>query len=475
MKCLRRQRSSRRQWLAGAGLGVGGLLLPSLLGDRAARAQAAPKRLVLLWTTHGPGYSWRMRRPGLPDLTADWEFPLDPDSSTWSSILRPLHPNRDKVLVLDGLGFDTVFVDSPGGGNGHALSQASIWDGSTQRQATLDQYIAEQIAVPGRFKYLYYSVGGTGSPGKPVDLAGNPVPATQLSGAKPAALQQALDRVFGAIGQAPRTTSGPLSPSELSRVRRPGVLAAVQSEYAALLPTLGAEDRAKLARHRDMIADLARQATALPQVQCAKLGPQTAAMTDTEMGGFVLSKLIPTAMACDLTRVAMVEFGEPLSEELGAPRGLDVHGDIAHQAKAGSQQDTWMASYYALRARQFNDMVNAFRSVPEGNGTMLDNSLLLWIPELGSGLHDLYRLMIVMAGGAAGAFKMGRYLKYAENGAQLDPYNNPTLRAGPGHNQLLASVMQAMGVNRSSIGTQGGKIWTGSTISMSGTLPRLAG
>src|SRR5687768_15748616 len=64
---------SRRQLLNAMGLGSGTLFLPSLMGDKQAYAQAQPKRLVIFYTQHGPGYeNWRMRRPGLPDKDGDW-------------------------------------------------------------------------------------------------------------------------------------------------------------------------------------------------------------------------------------------------------------------------------------------------------------------------------------------------------------------------------------------------------------------
>lgn len=74
-----------------------------------------------------------------------------------------------------------------------------------------------------------------------------------------------------------------------------------------------------------------------------------------------------------------------------------------------------MTNYYKLHAEQFAKLVAAFQSHTEIDGTpLLEHSLLLWIPELANGWHDLYKMMIVMAGSAGGSFKTGRYLKYKE-------------------------------------------------------------
>src|SRR5688572_7389083 len=98
-------RFDRRTLLAATGLGSASLFLPSLFGKDRAFAQAQPpKRLVIFVTGHGTVYDfWRMRRNGLPE-DRDFEFPLDdPDPASFSEILRPLHPHRSNLLVLDGL------------------------------------------------------------------------------------------------------------------------------------------------------------------------------------------------------------------------------------------------------------------------------------------------------------------------------------------------------------------------------------
>ena len=70
-------------------------------------------------------------------------------------------------------------------------------------------------------------------------------------------------------------------------------------------------------------------------------------------------------------------------------------------------------------------------AIPEGNGTMLDNSLVVWGSEIGKGnSHSFDNVPFVTAGGAGGKLKTGRYL-------QFDKVE---------HNRLLVSVAQLMGV-----------------------------
>src|SRR5262249_30285119 len=126
---------------------------------------------------------------------------------------------------------------------------------------------------------------------------------------------------------------------------------------------------------------------------------------------------------------------------------------------------------YAFHAQQFADLIAAFKAIPEGNGTMLDNSLLLWMPELGNGWHDLFKLQVVMAGSAGGVFKTGRYVKYAETNSS--PQNGYDVPVGPPKNKLLVSIMQAFGLNQNSIGVTSAQAHDGSMIDFTGPLPRL--
>jgi hypothetical protein len=128
-----------------------------------------------------------------------------------------------------------------------------------------------------------------------------------------------------------------------------------------------------------------------------------------------------------------------------------------------------MVNYYAHHARQFARMIDAFAAVPEGSGTMLDNSLLIWMPEHGNGWHDMHKMMFVVAGGAGGALPTGRYLKYDES-LPAPPGGRGT-RLGPPHTKLLVSIMQAFGVDRSSLGVGSATAEDGSTIDLSGPLP----
>jgi hypothetical protein len=468
-------RAGRRRLLQALGLGAGALYLPSLMGDRNAYAAPPPKRLVVFLTDHGPVTGrWQMRRPGLPETSADWEFPLDdPDPMSFSETLRPLHPYRDDLLIVDGLSMTSAYADPAFGGNGHASSVpnrlAAQGGGSG---GSIDQIIAGAVGASTAFQYLFYINGSCDCwDGSPIfDTAGNQVSPGRLGGYS--FLPDAFDRVFGGLpdpGEGP--PPGPPTPAELSALRRKSTLELVGGEYQKLLDKLGADDREKLKRHRDMILDLEAKIDTLSQIECEKPTYPADGLPDNDVVDITLTQLYPLAMACDLTRVAVLGVGQLAASDIGAPSTIDVHQDAAHPSE-NDPAASWMTSYYAFHAAQFGKLIEAFRSVPEGNGTMLDNSLLLWMPELANGWHDLYRIMVVMAGGAGGSFATGRYLKYKEVGSSPEPGYDVTL--GPPHSKLLVSILQAFGVDQNSIGVTSAQAKDGSTIDLTGPLDGLS-
>jgi len=475
-------RLTRRRLLHATGLASGSLFLPSLLGDRRAQAAAAtPGRMAILFTQHGPTYeTWRMRpQASLPDKDQDWEFSLDTVAEAdWSQVLQPLYAYRKNIIVLDGLAMTSAFADNPGtnnhnAGTSHALTGAKMVRGSGfngEGQGggpSVDQVVANVVAVPGRIKSLFYTTAY--KPWCPSFEASNKPTTPECSPAT------AFDRLFPA-GAVPN--SGPPSEADLIRQARPSVLDLVRDQYANLAPPLGTEDRQRLDQHRALIADLEAQTKGRAMIAC------TAPTKPTQVGkcsggepqpatvGAFL-KLVTAAMACDLTRVAVVDSGQLANADFNAPPG-DVHQDIAHSATPGTPAATQMGNYYRVHAAQFGDLISQF-----SNAGMLDSSAIMWITEIADGPHGLFRNMVVLAGGANGAFRTGRYLKYKETGANPAGYSygGGKNRIGPAHSQVLVSLMQAMGLPDNSIGipsATGNLAGMGEAVNLSGPLPRLA-
>jgi hypothetical protein len=258
----------RRRLLEGAGLAAGTLFLPSLVGDRAARAQGPAKRLVVFYTGHGPVTGrWELRPPGLPATPqSEWELPLGPLAQTdFSKTLQPLYPYRNDVLVLEGLALTSAIADKQGNNHGVATGHRLTGALAGTKHVSFDQYVADAIAVPGRFKYLGFTdnAGDANNAGF-YDTAGNPVTLARCDAYYGFCANQ-FQRVFGSIGATQAAPSGPPTGLALSLARRQASVDHLRAEYQRLASRLGAEDRAKLLLHRDMLADLGKRVAEFAQ------------------------------------------------------------------------------------------------------------------------------------------------------------------------------------------------------------------
>jgi hypothetical protein len=183
------------------------------------------------------------------------------------------------------------------------------------------------------------------------------------------------------------------------------------------------------------------------------------------------------AFACDLTRVATFVARVPQCPELGYPADQTFHG-YAHASIEGA---TSCGTTYTPAAAQamldlgihyandFAALLAALDSVPEGSGSLLDHTIVVWVTELGTPTHLHHDNFTVIAGGTR-IFDTGRYVRYPRT------FTNPIsgyARLGPAHNRLHVTLLQAMGQPDASFGMTSTTGADGSTIPMTGALTEL--
>ena len=107
----------------------------------------------------------------------------------------------------------------------------------------------------------------------------------------------------------------------------------------------------------------------------------------------------------------------PLHIEMIGGSG-DLHHDYAHPSSPDQlNQPTFaeatrgMTAYTARYARYVAELADKLDAIPEGNGTMLDHTIILWVSELAHGGHGHDGWLVVMVGGGQ-RFRTGRYLHY---------------------------------------------------------------
>ena len=412
---------TRRKFLQGLGTAAAAAPLLPLM-EAHAQGEAFPTRLILLFSPNGTLYE-------------NWAPTGTETNFTLSPILAPLAAHQDELVILD-----EVRRSTEGVGGAHQRGIAALWSGARIQPGSLfptqnsgeytgwgggisvDQFLANQQAGETLYNSLEFGAF-TGAPDIMSRMSysgpGAPVP--------PESDPQAMfDRVFGDF------TGGGM---DQLREERRSVLDAVAGHLTALAPKISAADAIKLEAHLDGIRELERRnELALPTCDPSSVEPGA---IDPEMPGAfgLVSRAhidqMVMAMSCDVTRIASLQWSRAVSQlRFGWLGHTQTHHDISHLGDSDPAMTSQITDINVWYATEVAYLLDALAAVPEGSGTMLDNTLVVWGNELGRGNnHSETRIPFVLAGGAGGAIETGRWL---QRGVQF-------------HNRLLVSICHAMG------------------------------
>lgn len=466
--------NSRRRFLQTLGLGGAASMLPSASWQPHAKAQdgATPKRVIYFTTQHGaPARHWKMNPGGLPANSDGFVDLAGMPRSEFSHVFDPLYDVRDKVSILDGMAMVSSMLDPQG--NNHGVAWAHLLTNNPANYdspfiggagnihpyptaLSVDQYIASRITQPaGSLPSVVWGTGGrfgeshafsTGADGSWIPQERNP--------------GNAFGRLMGLLP----TDVEPRPPTrrELIQAQRSSVLDVAAGEYERLIPRLSEADRNRLDLHRQQIRDLENRLQ-------PRVGGGPMCSTNFDASGQTMDqffRLATLALSCDVTRVIALNVGELAATDFGAPSGSDVHQDWAHGTS--DEAHMHMGNYYRTHSQQFAQLLGHLDSVPDSDGgTLLDHTMVVWMTELANGGHDFHDCMTVVAGGA----NRGRYIRYAQNRTRVcDHYGCNSPGIGPGHQHLLISSMQHMGLPDTTLNAATGQALDGSTVDLSGPL-----
>jgi len=433
-------RISRRNVLRAASGALLALpVLPSLQRQARAEASAAPKRFVTMYTPNGVIHDgwWPTA------VTSESEFTL-------SFSHEPLKAYKDRLLILGGLEMK-VALEGAGGphqrGIGGLFTNMQLGEGvfvdGCGRTAgwangiSIDQKIAAAIGTTSPVASLQLGVRATendvqgrisySGPGTPLPPLTTPL--------------DVYKRVFEKF--LPPPTSPDDDAAKVLLAQRRSVLDAVASEFAALDSRLSAQDRQTLDQHLTMVRDVERRLS-LGIGECAKpdAPPALDPVSETDMPKIAELQLdlLALAFACDLTRVASFEISTALNRirypwlmSLGEGHALSHSGASDADAKAQLlSRQNWHAS---LIARLFDRLA----AVKEGEGSVLDNTLLFWGNEVSMGTTHSHDNMPFLIAGGDWYFRTGRYVQYT------DTTKNS-------HGDLLVTLLNAMDVPDTTFG-----------------------
>ena len=317
-------------------------------------------------------------------------------------------------------------------------------------QPTLDVIIADNIGSDTRFRSL--DLACTGNPRDSYTFRNS----TSLNAAdvSPLAFYQ---RVFGPGYVDPNQADFTPAPSVMVRS---SVLSAVHEESKNFLRTLGAADRARMDEYFTSIRQLEHQLDLQmekPDVSEA-CGIPTPPPEDEVLGIEIevaqnnhklLTDILVMALACNQTRVFNMLYSQALS--LLRLRGESfTHHTLTHEepidASLGYQRE--VAELHITSMNALAGFIQAFKDIREGDGTLLDNTLIFANSDTGnSRVHSVDNIPVMMIGKAGGRLKTGMHI--SGNG-------DPITRIG-------LTALQVMGIPVERWGT--GSLETTKTIS----------
>jgi hypothetical protein len=122
--------------------------------------------------------------------------------------------------------------------------------------------------------------------------------------------------------------------------------------------------------------------------------------------------LIVAALQCGVTRVASLQWGNSNDQSTYSWLGVKTLGhDMSHNNNNCDPSGSKKLQTYQWYSEQFAYLLGKLSAAKEGTGSMLDNTVVLWVSEFGeSNGHSGDNLMWTLMGNAAGHFRMGRVL-----------------------------------------------------------------
>jgi hypothetical protein len=465
---------SRRAFLKAVGSAAVALPFFKSLERSAVEAQTLPPRFIGVYAPHG--VAKELWRPGTGFDIAYDNCSLQPfdDPATYGKSFK------DKLLVIEGIDLAAGIL---GGAAGHDAPRCILTgSGSSGANPSLDQYLAldKQLGAQTRIASIVLAVGN--------NLTDNQSNISYAKGGAPLPKiidpAQTFKLLFGSFA-APSDPAAQAAANAQAK-RGQSVLDFVLGDLQRLGGRLAGPERDKLDQHLSSIRELEKRLAA-PAVQscAAPAQPNSAQFPQVQMYGGepyfdtitnLQVDLLAQAMACDLTRFASLFLSDLSRTKLDPTLPDDVHAGVAHVyngSETTSYTDPGSPSTWLPLAKQnrycYGKAARLLEKLDQFG--VLDSAIVYMTSDMGNpGAHRSTDVPTIIAGGANGAFKMGRSIVlpktcppdkfYCDDQPGQDLISN---------NKILVSIIQAFGIDENSFGTA-----TDPTIT-TGTLAELKG
>lgn len=437
-------KTTRRDLLKSMGLGVGATLLTPILSQIAAHAagdEKATKRLRFVFVMQSNGMNPNHLRPkgveksykgDRPNNAALFEAPLA--DKTFHAAFEPLMPYKNRMAMVQHLSGRVARSDHSC--NVGALGACAANKGPMVQ--TIDHAIAE--AIPGVIPHVAIGLGG-----RPDTLMNYRLSASGPGQACPIVCspEMAFKSLFGSVAE---------GNSAKDFDQKANLLDFMIDDVKRAQSRLAAEERVKLdgylaafdtlhSRQKQIAGLRESLKTNAPRIEGEKLRPSvstTLLESQFEIGA--------AALIAGVTNVLLITSGGG-GQAFGTftEMGInDLHGIGHGGASNGKSPEECFVELRQFHTRLIADLARKLDSVKEGNGTMLDNTLIVYLSDSGEGHHPwLYEWPVVLIGNLGGKLKTnGRYMELPGYGQK----NHRTLA------NLYCTLLHAVGKPRDKFG-----------------------
>ena len=410
---MKNQLLSRRTVLRGLGTMIALPWLESMgsLTTWAAGApgkKTAPNRMAFLYVPNGK------------DM-ANWTPASEGALGTLPSILSALAPVKNDLVVLTGLASDKARPHGDGGGD-HARAMASFLtgahpqktDGTDIRAAvSVDQLAAARIGEQTRLPSLEIGCEASAMAGN-CDSGYSCVYSSTMSWKTPTQPlpkevnpKMVFERLFGSAGSAQR---------EHRYKSRKSILDFIRDDTRALATKISYTDRQKLGEYFTSIREVEQRMDRLAQLPPIT-APNGATAPQSVPGDYaehlrIMCDMLVLAFQADVTRICTFVLANEGSNKNYPSLGVrEGHHELSHHGK-DAEKIRKVREINKFHVAQFAYLLQKLKSIPEGDGTLLDHCMIAY----GSGNSDGDRhnhddLPILLAGRGGGTIKTGRHIR----------------------------------------------------------------
>ena len=438
---------SRRTFLRGLGVSIalpwlesmGPLTSVATASTKGVTTQTAPNRMAFLYSPNGKIMEkWTPEQVG-----ANFEL---------TEILRPLQNVKDKTLVLSGLTADKARANGDGGGD-HARAMAAYLTGAQPRKTSgtdihagisVDQAAASQIGDKTRIPSLElgiepgYRAGNCDSGYSCVYSATMAWKSATQPLPKEVNPRLAFDRLF---------STEPNAEILQRDEERKSILDFVKQDSKDLIHKVSGNDARKLDEYFSAIRDIEMRiasAEKFPPIENIEYSTPEKIPAHFQEHVRLMLDLIVLAFQTDVTRIVTFSLAnEGSNKTYPSIEITDGHHNLSHHGGDKAKIEK-IRKINIFHMQQLAYLLEKLNSIPEGDGTLLDHSMICYGSGNSDGnRHSHHDLPILLSGGGCGTLNGGQHIEYPKE----TPLNN-----------LWLSMLQRMDVNLRKLGDSTGTL-----------------